>query len=291
MNTKPIPGSQLILNSEGAIYHLNLFPEMLADNIILVGDPSRVSMVSQFFDTIEIKRQNREIITHTGTYKGKRITALSTGMGTDNIDIVVNELDAVANIDFKTRSPKKEHRTLNMVRLGTCGALQPEIGVEYSYVASRYAIGLDGLAYFYKEHNDVIIKDMTDAFIKDLNYPSDLPKPYAVACSSELFNRLAEGYHQGITATSPGFYGPQGRLLRLELTYPQINLGIEKFRFDKWKICNFEMESSALFALGKMLGHNCLTICAAIANRVTEQFASNYHPYVEKLIKTTLERF
>jgi len=290
MNTKPIPGSQLIFNSEGAIYHLNLFPEMLADNIILVGDPNRVGMVSQFFDTIEFKRQNREIVTHTGTYKGKRITALSTGMGTDNIDIIVNELDAVANIDFKTRTPKNEHRTLNMVRLGTCGALQPEIGVEDSYVASRYAIGLDGLAYFYKEHNDVIINDMTDAFIKDMNYPSNLPKPYAVACSTELFNRLAEGYHQGITATSPGFYGPQGRSLRLELTYPQINPEIEKFQFKGWKVCNFEMESSALFALGKMLGHNCLTICVAIANRVTEQFAADYHPYVEKLVKTTLER-
>lgn len=291
MNTKQIPGSQLVFNSEGAIYHLNLFPEMLADNIILVGDPDRVDMVSQFFDTIEIKRHNREIITHTGTYKGKRITALSTGMGTDNIDIIINELDAVANIDFETRTPKKEHRTLNMVRLGTCGALQPEIGVEDSYVASRYAIGLDGLAYFYKEHNDVIVNDMTDEFIKYMNYPTDLPKPYVVECSAELFNRLADGYHQGITATSPGFYGPQGRSLRLELTYPQINAQIEKFQFDKWKICNFEMESSAFFALGKMLGHNCLTICVAIANRVTEQFATNYHPYVEKLIKTTLERF
>ena len=290
MNTKPIPGSQLVFNNEGAIYHLNLFPEMLADNIILVGDPDRVAMVSSYFDTIEYKRQNRELVTHTGTYKGKRITALSTGMGTDNIDIVINELDAVANIDFKTRTPKTEHRTLNMVRLGTCGALQPEIGVEDSYVASRYAIGLDGLAYFYKEHNEVIDKDMTDAFIRDMHYPTDLPKPYIVESSKELFDRLAKGYNQGITATSPGFYGPQGRSLRLELTYPQINPDIEKFNYKGWKVCNFEMESSALFSLGKMLGHNCLTICVAIANRVTEKFTSDYHPYVEKLIKTTLER-
>ena len=290
MNTKPIPGSQLVFNNEGAIYHLNLFPEMLADNIILVGDPDRVAMVSQHFDTIEYKRQNRELVTHTGTYKGKRITALSTGMGTDNIDIVVNELDAVANIDFKTRTPKTEHRTLNMVRLGTCGALQPEIGVEDSYVASRYAIGLDGLAYFYKEHNEVINKEMTDAFIRDMKYPTDLPKPYLVESSKELFDRLTAGYHQGITATSPGFYGPQGRSLRLELTYPQINPDIEKFNYNGWKVCNFEMESSALFSLGKMLGHNCLTICVAIANRVTEKFSANYHPYVEKLIENTLER-
>ena len=290
MNTKPIPGSQLVFNNEGAIYHLNLFPEMLADNIILVGDPDRVAMVSQHFDTIEYKRQNRELVTHTGTYKGKRITALSTGMGTDNIDIVVNELDAVANIDFKTRTPKTEHRTLNMVRLGTCGAFQPEIGVEDSYVASRYAIGLDGLAYFYKEHNEVINKEMTDAFIRDMKYPTDLPKPYLVESSKELFDRLTAGYHQGITATSPGFYGPQGRSLRLELTYPQINPDIEKFNYNGWKVCNFEMESSALFSLGKMLGHNCLTICVAIANRVTEKFSADYHPYVEKLIENTLER-
>ena len=290
MNTKPIPGSQLVFNNEGAIYHLNLFPEMLADNIILVGDPDRVKMVSQYFDTIEFKRQNRELVTHTGTYKGKRISAVSTGMGTDNIDIVVNELDAVANIDFKTRTPKTEHRKLNMVRLGTCGALQPEIGVEDSYVASRYAIGLDGLAYFYKEHNEVIDKDMTDAFIRDMKYPTDLPKPYIVESSKELFDRLTVGYHQGITATSPGFYGPQGRSLRLELTYPQINPDIEKFNYKGWKVCNFEMESSALFSLGKMLGHNCLTICVAIANRVTEKFSADYHPYVEKLIETTLER-
>ncbi len=290
MNTKPIPGSQLVFNNEGAIYHLNLFPEMLADNIILVGDPDRVGMVSRYFDSIEYKRQNRELITHTGVYKGKRISAISTGMGTDNIDIVVNELDAVANIDFKTRTPKSEHRVLNMIRLGTCGALQPEIGVGDSYVASRYAIGLDGLAYFYKEHDSVINKEMTDAFIRDMKYPSDLPKPYIVESSKELFDRIAKGCHQGITATSPGFYGPQGRSLRLDLTYPHINTDIEKFAYNGWKICNFEMESSALFSLGKMLGHNCLTICVAIANRVTEQFSSDYHQYVEKLIETTLER-
>lgn len=290
MNTKPIPESQLIFNNEGAIYHLNLLPEMLADNIILVGDPDRVAMVSKYFDTIEYKRQNRELVTHTGTYKGKRITALSTGMGVDNIDIVINELDALANIDFKTRTPKTEHRTLNMVRIGTCGALQPEIGVENSFVASRYAIGLDGIAYFYKDINKVIDKDMTDAFIREMKYPSDLPKPYIVECSKELFDRLAEGYHQGITATSPGFYGPQGRALRLELAHPQINPEIEKFEYNGWKVCNFEMESSALFSLGKMLGHNCTTICTVIANRVTEKFAADYHPYVENLIINTLDR-
>ena len=290
MNTKPIPSSQFALNNEGAIYHLNLFPEMLADNVLLVGDPGRVSMVSQYFDTIEYKRQNRELVTHTGTYKGKRVSVLSTGMGVDNMDIVINELDAVANIDFKTRTPKKEHRTLNLIRIGTCGALQAEIGVGDSYVASRYAIGLDGLAYFYKDHNDVIDKGMTDAFIHDMNYPAELPRPYAVECSKELFDRIGEGYHQGITMTAPGFYGPQGRTLRMELTHPQINANIEKFEYKGWKACNFEMESSALFSLGKMLGHNCMTVCAVVANRVNETFAADYHPYVEKLIRTTLDR-
>ena len=270
MNTKPIPGSQLLFNNEGAIYHLNLFPEMLADNVILVGDPNRVSMVSQFFDTIEYKRQNRELVTHTGTYKGKRVSAISTGMGVDNIDIVVNEIDAVANIDFKTRTPRTEHRTLNMVRIGTCGSLQAEIDAG-SCVASRYAIGLDGLAYFYKGHEDFIDKEMTDTFIRDMKYPVDLPKPYIIESSKELFE-------------------PQGRSLRLELAYPQIIHDIEKFDYQGWKVCNFEMESSMLFSLGKMLGHNCLTICVVLANRVTEKFVSDYHQYVEELIKTTLDR-
>ena len=290
MNSRPIAESQLVFNNEGAIYHLNLFPDMLADNIILVGDPDRVPEVSKHFDDIEVMRRNREITTHTGTYKGKRISVISTGMGTDNIDIVVNELDAVANIDFKTRTRKESHRCLNMIRLGTCGALQAEIGVEDSYVASRYAIGLDGIAYFYKEHNQVIDNDMTNAFISHMDYPRDLPRPYAIESSKELFDKLAFGYHQGITATAPGFYGPQGRSLRLELAYPDINKKIESFSYHDLKLCNFEMESSALFCLGKMLGHNVLTICVAIANRVTETFASNYHPYVDKLIKNTLDR-
>lgn len=289
MNTQPIPNSQLVFNDEGAIYHLNLFPEMLADNVILVGDPGRVPMVSKFFDTIEYQRANREIVTHTGTYKGKRITVLSTGMGTDNIDIVVNELDAVANIDFERRIPKAGHRTLNLIRIGTSGALQPEIDID-TCVASRYAVGLDGLAYFYRDHKSVIDNEMTDAFIRDMNYPSDLPKPYIVESSEELFNRLSEGFHKGITATSPGFYGPQGRSIRAELNYPNINNNIEKFKFKEWRITNFEMESSALFMLAKILGHNALTVCVIAANRVLEKFSPNYHPTMEKLILNVLDR-
>ncbi|MCQ2307254.1 MAG: nucleoside phosphorylase [Bacteroidales bacterium] len=289
MNVQPIPNSQLVFNEEGAIYHLNLFPEMLADNVILVGDPNRVSMVSKYFDNIEYRRSNREIITHTGTYKGKRVTAMSTGMGTDNIDIVVNELDAVANIDFKNRVPNATHRTLNLIRIGTSGALQPEIDVD-TCVASRYAVGFDGLAYFYKDYKSVINNEMTNTFIRDMNYPTDLPKPYMVESSPSLFNRVAEGFHKGITATSPGFYGPQGRCVRAELNYPNLNKDIENFRFNEWKITNFEMESSALFLLAKILGHNALTVCAIAANRVLEKFSPNYHPTMEKLIVTVLDR-
>ncbi len=287
---QPIPASQLVLNSEGAIYHLNLHPDQIADDVILVGDPARVGEISSFFEKIEVKRHNREMVTNTGYFNGKRITVLSTGMGTDNLDIVMNELDALANIDLKTRIPKEKHHALNLIRLGTCGALQPEIEVGDSFVATRYALGLDGLIYFYEKNEEVNEIAMRDAFIKQMNYPKELPLPYVVEGSNELFERLAQGYYQGVTATAPGFYGPQGRTLRMPLAYPEINRRIEKFDYNGWRVCNYEMESSALYGLGKMMGHNCLTICVAIANRVTEKFASDYHPYVRKLVLNTLER-
>ena len=286
---KTFPESELIINSDGSCFHLHLRPEQMADRIVLVGDPARVDMVAAHFESKECEVSNREFHTITGMYKGKRITCQSHGIGCDNIDIVVNELDTLANINYDTREEYDEHRTLTMVRIGTCGSLQAEIDAG-SCVASRYAIGLDGLVYFYKEHEKWIDNEMTDAFIRDMKYPVDLPKPYIIESSKELFDRLASGYHQGITATSPGFYGPQGRSLRLELAYPQIIPDIEKFDYQGWKVCNFEMESSMLFSLGKMLGHNCLTICVVLANRVTEKFVSDYHQYVEELIKTTLDR-
>ena len=287
---KAIPASQLVLNNEGAVYHLGLHPEELADDVILVGDPGRVDMIASFFDTIEVRRQNRELWSRTGHYKGKRITVLSTGMGTDNLDIVMNELDTLANIDLKTRMPKEEHRALNLIRLGTSGALQEDIPVEDSYVATRYAIGLDGLIYFYAKNKDVNEIAMRDAFIEQMDYPKDLPMPYVVEGSKELFDRLGEGYFQGLTATAPGFYGPQGRELRMGLAYPENNRKMENFKYQGWRICNFEMESSALYGLGKMMGHHCLTICAVIANRVSEKFCTDYHPYVKKLVVNTLER-
>ena len=286
---QPIPASQLVLNNEGAIYHLNLHPDQLADNVIMVGDPGRVDMIASFFDKIDVERQNRELVTRTGWFNGKRITVLSTGMGTDNLDIVMNELDALANIDLKTRMPKETHRSLNLIRLGTCGALQPDIEPGNN-VATRYAIGLDGLLYFYEKHKEVNEIAMRDAFIKQMDYPKDLPKPYVVEGSKMLFDKLAEGYYQGVTATAPGFYGPQGRTLRMHLSYPENNHKIEHFDYQGWRVCNFEMESSALYGLGKMMGHNCLTICVAIANRVTEKFTTDYHPYVRKLVESTLER-
>ena len=286
---QPIPASQLVLNNEGAIYHLNLHPDQLADNVIMVGDPGRVDMIASFFDKIEVERQNRELVTRTGWFNGERITVLSTGMGTDNLDIVMNELDALANIDLKTRMPKETHRSLNLIRLGTCGALQPDIEPGNN-VATRYAIGLDGLLYFYEKHKEVNEIAMRDAFIKQMDYPKDLPKPYVVEGSKMLFDKLAEGYYQGVTATAPGFYGPQGRTLRMHLSYPENNNKIEHFDYQGWRVCNFEMESSALYGLGKMMGHNCLTICVAIANRVTEKFTTDYHPYVRKLVESTLQR-
>ena len=268
---------------------MNLHPDQLADNVIMVGDPGRVDMIASFFDKIDVERQNRELVTRTGWFNGKRITVLSTGMGTDNLDIVMNELDALANIDLKTRMPKETHRSLNLIRLGTCGALQPDIEPGNN-VATRYAIGLDGLLYFYEKHKEVNEIAMRDAFIEQMDYPKDLPKPYVVEGSKALFDKLAEGYYQGVTATAPGFYGPQGRTLRMHLSYPENNSKIENFDYQGWRVCNFEMESSALYGLGKMMGHNCLTICVAIANRVTEKFTTDYHPYVRKLVEATLER-
>ena len=287
---RTIPASQLVLNSEGAIYHLNLHPDQLADNVILVGDPGRVDLVASLFDKVEVKRQNRELVTRTGYFKGKRITVISTGMGTDNIDIVMNELDALANIDLKTRQIKDTHRSLNIVRLGTSGALQADIPVENSYVATRYAIGLDGLLYFYGGHEKVNEIAMRDAFISHMDYSDLLPKPYVVEASTALFDRLSGGYYEGFTATASGFYAPQGRMLRAELAYPENNHKIESFSFDGWRVCNFEMESSALYGLGKLMGHQCMTICVVVANRVNEQFCSDYHPYVKNLVYNTLER-
>lgn len=290
MDRKFIPDSQLVLHGDGSVYHLRLFPEQIADTVILVGDPNRVAKISALFDVIENQVSNRELVTHTGFYKGKRITALSTGMGTDNIDIVLNELDALVNIDLKLRTIKEKHTRLKLIRLGTSGALQPDIPVGNSFLASKYALGLDGLLHFYADSVQHIHHEMTDAFVEHMKWSPLLPSPYVVGCSESLMEQLAFDFRKGITATSPGFYGPQGRVLRLPLSDEGMNKKIESFSFEGQNITNFEMESSALYGLSMLLGHDALTICLVIANRVTEKFSSDYHPFMEKLIKNTLDR-
>ncbi len=290
MNEKKIiKSSELVLQSDGRVYHLNLFPEELADTVILVGDPGRVNIISKHLNDIEVDTQNREIHTVTGYYKGKRLSILSTGMGTDNLDIVVNELDALVNIDLRKRQIKPNHRRLNLIRLGTSGALQADIPLN-AFIASEYAIGLDGLLYFYRQHKDLVDFDMTNHFIRYFDYATELPKPYAVASSSSLLAKFQDGFVHGITLTAPGFYGPQGRELRLEVSYPDFYAKIPDFSYQNHRIANFEMETSALYGLGRMLGHNTLTVCVAIANRFKKEFNDSYHEAVERLIVEVLER-
>jgi len=283
-----IKDSELPLQPTGAVYHLNLFPEEIADNIIVVGDPGRVAAVSKYFDTIECKKSNREINTHTGTYKGKRISVLSTGMGTDNIDICLTELDALANIDLKTREVKETGRKFNIVRIGTCGALQPDIKVN-TFVASEAGFGFDGLLHFY-DYGNISDEALVEAFVKHTGWNERLPYPYCVEGSKELLNKIGFDMTHGITASAGGFYGPQGREIRAKLKYPDLNSKIDTFNYNGRRITNLEMETSALYGLSKMLGHNALTVCVAIANRVTKEFSKDYHPAVDALIQTVLER-
>lgn len=286
---KQFKDSELILNPDGSIYHLKLLPEQIAQTVIVVGDQERVSFISAYFDHIEHKVQNREFVTHTGTYKGKRITVLSTGIGTDNIDIVVNELDALVNIDLNNRVEKEKHTALDIVRLGTSGALQPDIAVD-TLVASRFGLGFDGLLHFYAYDESVVEKDMVEAFTRHTGWDSKLPSPYIVAGSDRLQANLAEGLISGITATANGFYGPQGRELRLPLAFPDLNQSIENFRFEEHRITNFEMETSALYGLGKLLGHQTLTICAIIANRIRKEYSKDYKKTVRLMVEQVLDR-
>lgn len=282
--------SELIINKDGSIFHLHLLPEDIADDIILVGDPGRVEVVASFFDNIELKKQNREFYTVTGTYNSKRITVISTGIGTDNIDIVVNELDALANIDLKTRTKKKDHRTLNLIRIGTSGALQADIPVD-SYLMSKRSIGFDGLLNFYQDRNKVSDLDFEFAFKYHVQWNHLLASPYVVDASEMLINKLdGADMNKGITISAPGFYGPQGRTLRLPIVDPEINSKIESFEIEGQKITNYEMESSAIFGLSKLMGHNAITICAIIANRLKGEYSKDYKPIIKNLIKTVLER-
>ena len=280
--------SELILNGDGSIFHLKLFPGDIADTIILVGDPNRVEMVSAFFDSIEIRKSNREFVTHTGSLRGKRITALSTGIGTDNVDIVLNELDALANIDLDKRQLNKNHRTLRLVRIGTTGGLQKDIPLN-SFILSRYAAGFDTVLNFYADRNKVADQAMEKAFMEHTDWPPLLSDPYFVRSSDDLFNLFPQETYSGITISAPGFYGPQGRKIRLQPLDPQLNDKLESFRYQELRITNYEMESSALFGLAQLLGHKAVTLCAMIANRSSLEFTEDYKGIVKKLIIFTLK--
>ena len=285
-----IKQSELIINKDGTIFHLHLKPENLAKKIILVGDPGRVTTISNVFDKIEFTTQNREFKTVTGTYKNQRISVISTGIGTDNIDIVLNELDALVNIDLEKREIKKEKQALEIVRIGTSGGLQEDLPVN-SFVVSKKSIGFDGLLNFYANREDYCDMLFEKSFKQFTNWNPLLASPYVVDASKTLLNKFdSSDFHWGVTISAPGFYGPQGRELRLPLANPELNHLIEEFSFDNLKITNFEMESSAIYGLSKMLGHKALTICLLIANRVSLTANESYHDEMKKLIQIVLNK-
>ncbi len=282
--------SELVINGDGSIFHLHLLPEQLADKVILVGDPGRVSMVASHFDNNECEVSNREFHTITGTYQGKRITVLSTGIGCDNIDIVMNELDALANIDFHTRTEKTTHRTLELVRVGTCGGLQPETP-EGTYVASVKSIGFDGLLNFYAGRDEASDLSIEDAFKKAVGWNLKMGNPYVATACPELICRVAaDDMVRGITVACGGFFGPQGRQLRLPLADPQLNEKIESFNYNGLKVTNFEMESSALAGLATLMGHKAMTCCMVIANRRAKRMETDYKGDIDGLITKVLDR-
>jgi len=283
-----IPESELILDSQGRIYHLNLLPEELADTILTVGDPNRVPEVSKYFDTIEFKIQKRELITHTGYLNGKRLSVVSTGMGVGNIDIVFNELDALANIDLTTCKIKPNKKSLTIVRIGTAGALQPDIPID-SFVSSSHGLGLDNLLHFYRQKNTPEELALLNAFYNHLANPS-LPSPYITAGNDCLLDLFAKDTLAGITATCTGFYGPQGRVLRLGLKMPDFMDKLQTFSYHNQRITNFEMETSAIYGLGQLLGHRCCSISAIVANRAVQRFSTDPYKAVDRLIRMVLEK-
>ena len=286
---RTIPSSELIINDDGSIFHLHLKPEQLADTVLLVGDPARVEMVASYFDSQECRVANREFVTITGTYKGKRMSVISTGIGTDNIDIVVTELDALANIDFATRQVKPELRQLTLVRLGTSGAIQPDIKVGTA-VFSRSSVGFDGLLNYYKGRNEVCDLPIEQAFIEHTAWSELLPKPYFIDADKSLFELFRDTTMEGITISAPGFYAPQGRWVRLEPADNELNAKIESFRFGERRITNFEMEGSALAGLAALMGHRAATICTIIAQRVALDVETDYKAFVRQMIEMALDR-
>lgn len=280
--------SELIINDRGAVYHLNLTPKELADTIITVGDPGRVAEVSKYFDSIEGKFEHREFITHTGFIGNKRLSVISTGIGPDNIDIVLNELDALVNIDFNTRTIKPSLTKLTIVRMGTSGSLQADIPVD-SFVASTHGLGIDNLLNFYKLTNNEEELQILQAFQDHTQIGNTKFQPYISAASTHILKEFVTGFHHGITVTCPGFYGPQGRVLRLPLQFPDLINQLTSYRFGNHRISNFEMETSAIYGLGKLLNHNCLSLNAIVANRVKQTFSKDGGKAVENLIVKSLE--
>ena len=288
-----IPESELIINGDGSVFHIHVKPEELADNVIMVGDPSRVDMIGEYLTDIEFRHESREFVSLTGKRNGKRITAISHGIGPDNIDIVMTELDALANVDFKTREVKPVHRSLNILRIGTSGALHADIPLG-SYVLAHISVGFDGVMNWYANRDKVTIPAVEEAFKKHMNWNPYLPSPYFVKASPKIINLLKDVTVKGVTISAPGFYGPQGRVVRVPLAMPNMLEDIESFRFSEggedYKITNFEMESSPLAGLAAHLGHNASTVCCIIANRYLQSSNPDYKPAIRKLVEICVDK-
>ncbi|NND93779.1 MAG: nucleoside phosphorylase [Flavobacteriales bacterium] len=284
-----LESSELVLNPDGSLYHIALRPNQVNDDVIVVGDPGRVDLIATFLDSVSSGIQNREFYTRVGSYNGTRLTVMSTGIGTDNIDIAINELDAAVNIDLQKRVPKEFRRSLRIIRLGTSGALQEDIKVD-TCVSSKYGLGLDGLMNYYQVEFTSSERSLRDAFIFDTTYPLNLAKPYVVESDVDLRLRIAPDLVQGITATASGFYAPQGRVLRIPLAHPGLNQSFTEFSWNNQQIVNYEMETSALYGLGRRLGHRTCTVCAVIANRLRKEYSKDYQATIRSMVAEVLER-
>jgi uridine phosphorylase len=282
-----IAESELIINERGAIYHLDLLPEELSTNVIVVGDPGRVKLVSKYFDTIEVKAHHREFITHTGFIGKKRISVISTGIGTDNIDIALNEIDALVNIDFERREIKPKLTSLNVIRIGTSGSLQADVPVD-GHVAGTHGLGIDNLLNFYRLEQNEEEKQLLHSFVTHTQLQGQVSYPYIAGAGASLIKHFVKDFYHGITVTCPGFYGPQGRILRLGIRNPNLISSLTHFRFGQYRIANFEMETSAIYSLGKLLGHHCLSLNVIVANRITKEFSKDSGAAVDNLIKKVL---
>lgn len=284
-----IPESELIINSDGSVFHIHIRPDQLADKVILVGDPGRVEMFRPLLEKVECEGASREFVWITGRYNSERVTVLSTGIGTDNIDIVMTELDALANVDFTTREVKPEHRTLDILRIGTCGAIQPEIPLG-AFIFSHISVGCDGLLNWYDNRDRIALLDFEEAFKKHVHWDKHLPDPYFVRASDKLIAKFADCTVKGMTISASGFYGPQGRVVRQGLAMPNMLEDFETFEFDGYKITNFEMEGSAIAGMSAKLGHNAGTVCCAIAHRYLKDANTDYKPRVKELVVLALDR-